>query len=325
MSSQKIARTLLRAAVAGEVQELLLRHLPGKHDQSTHGRKGPRGIAKGAVKAAVGAAVEAAVPEAKAQKPNKVMRPRKQPARLDAKGIADAVASGVAERQVLLGGDNSVTEIIRTKSGALLVHKKVADLPNDPKGIRSAKRQVDAEELGHLMAEAIGAPVPRVHRTGDDEVHMEFMAGAVARNAPKEKREAAADTPAGARLGLLDLVSQAWDRHTGNWMIDVNGNPVGFDHAFAFNDHRQVYVNPKTGEVPAPNPFNPSFVHHFIDSSAQGRHWRQHQIPAAEMAQIRSRLAALRPVFEKRGRLAWWEDGMTIFNTIAKYSPDATP
>lgn len=40
-----------------------LRHLPGKHDQSSHGRKGPRGLAKTAVKKATNAVAKAVTGE----------------------------------------------------------------------------------------------------------------------------------------------------------------------------------------------------------------------------------------------------------------------
>lgn len=290
-----------------------VRHLPGLHDQKTHGRRGPRPRV-----------VSASAP-ARPVSAAKVTRPRKQPDRLSASGLRDAIGSGIADRRTLTGGNNAVTELVRTNSGATLVHKKVADKRNPAGRITwSAKRQVDAEELGALMAEAIGAPSPRVHRTGDDEVHMEFMAGAVANNATRQRREAAANTPAAVRLGLLDLVSQAWDRHTGNWMIDADGNPVGYDHAFAFDDHRRyTQVRDRNGDIFPPNPFNPSFVHHFVGTEpGRGRVWRRHPIPAAEMAQIRTRLAALKPKFESRGQLGWWEDGMAIFDTIARHGAD---
>jgi hypothetical protein len=291
--------------------ELEMRHLPGLHDQKSHGN-----WAKKAANLA-----EKGLPKAAAAK---VTRPRKQPARLSARGLADAVRSGVAARTVLTGGDNAVTELVRTNSGATLVHKKVADHRVNGRVTWSAKRQADAEELGALMAEAIGAPAPRVHRSGRDEVHMEFMAGIVARNASRERREAAMNTPAAVRLGLLDMVSQAWDRHTGNWVIDAHGNPVGYDHAFAFDDHRWRLIRDRNGDVSPPNPFNPSFVHHFVgyEPVANARVWRPHPIPAREMARIRARLVALRPTFAKRGQLGWWEDGMAIFDTIAKRGAD---
>lgn len=295
---------LSRVALARHV--VVLNHPGGPgHDQKSHGRRGPKPF--------------------KLTPGGKIPRPRKQPRRMSPVDIASALESGIEAEEKITQGDNGETSLLRTKDGSLLIRKKVADTK-----YHTAQRQLDAEELTGQLALAIGAPAPAVFVDAeDDSVYMEFMAGTMAYRVDKKRQEAAVSSDAGRRIGLLDFVTQSWDRNGSNWLVDRDGNPVAIDHAFNFPSVAGRLRLDEDGHAKVFDGFNDTFKQQWKGKrklppdrwgiEGTERVWQPHYT-AEEMSVMGRALRRLEPQFAAKGRQQWFDDAMAVFSGIAKES-----
>src|SRR5262245_25744724 len=104
------------------------------------------------------------------------------------------------------------TRLRRYSDGARVVYKRAArDFPG-----KSVKHQTDAEQLGAELARALGIDSPRIYRTSDTEVHMDFVDDAkVAAEASPGELQDAVESREGRLIGVLDLMIGNIDRHQG--------------------------------------------------------------------------------------------------------------
>ena len=171
-------------------------------------------------------------------------------------------------------------------------------------------RLADREELVSVLGKAIGAPVPEVARVAVDTLLIEWVHGEPAiRRHPDNGQpandwydftEAIAETPAGVRLGLLDLLTANTDRNAGNWTITPDG-PAGYDHDGAYGHGDR---HPERVPWAKPSPLST----HFHGWSGEGdRAWKPNSLTPADVAWVQERLDAVRPAYERLGHAAWWE------------------
>lgn len=249
-------------------------------------------------------------------------------------GLIDGVQSGVKSRKKLSGGMIGETSLVTFGDGSRAVHKIGTDhlIDVDP------ALQASSEQLGSLVARAMGIEAPRVYRHNDHEIYMEFVDDAVTgARADGDVLARAHDSDQGRLIGILDLITGNWDRNPGNYMITGDGRPVPIDHGLLWNlDDPMVG---QTGE--APGRVSP-FARHFVGGGGNpfaalfggggGGSYQDHDMSPDDMAEIRRRLEALRPDFQHVGQEAWLDfslrrlDALTLhakgkFNRVAPGGP----
>lgn len=178
------------------------RHLPGKHDQSTHGH----GLG------------------------GKNWRKTND----DAEAALTATAQTPLTKSTSLGGGWSASVRIEEHEGGTLIRKEFP--PGD--AIRSAKDQVDAEHLGSLVAHAVGVRSPAVVPQGEDSIIMEHVHGKTWAEQSHLGSPPAhiLNSDEGRLLGLHDILIGNPDRNSGNWMTTTDGGHlVAIDHGLAFS------------------------------------------------------------------------------------------
>ncbi|WP_459545767.1 WXG100-like domain-containing protein [Nocardia sp. X0981] len=179
---------------------------------------------------------------------------------------------------------------------------------------------LDAEELGALVGQAVGARVPAVHIV-DGVVYMEFIEGPSAAAAWQEAagptRLYAADNrqiawpyvnlPDGRLMGLMDGLIANDDRHAGNWIINGPNRLFGIDHELSFVHQRG-------------NSLFADRMRMFV--SLFGPEWIDPVAPMRDFAEIRDRLDRLQPEFEIRGRASWHDQMMRLLDDIEVHAVD---
>jgi predicted Ser/Thr protein kinase len=210
--------------------------------------------------------------------------------------MREALDSGVVSERQLGGGITARVDRVETRDGVSMVRK----LARDSSG-RPAVEQQDAEELGALVARAVGARAPRVLRTGPDEVHMALVEGRTWAELDEVTQATVAATEEARAMALTDMLIGNVDRNPGNLIITERGTPWAIDHGGAFEWH--PHHNPISMPSYARNVFRELFA---VPGT---RRWVAGALREGEGAAIRTELAALRPEFERMGRLDWY-DGM---------------
>lgn len=235
--------------------------------------------------------------------------------------LRDAIVSGEASVQPLRGR-NSNAVLVTHRSGRQTVRKtyqQIAPQDVDPgfsSDMLTPGRQADSEELVSLVGQAIGAPVPAVERTGPNTVHIEVVPGQTLldrwisqgrRMTIKQHDQYKVDlsqrlgsSDAGLRLGVLDLLTDNWDRaNPGNTMVDEGDAPWGIDHAFAF--HR--IDDPAVVRAPIG-----TFARQFFGPQILGKlAWADNSLTAADVAWLRGRLHSVKQQFVQAGHRDWWD------------------
>ena len=188
------------AASAEPAEPLWAFHLPGKHDQSSHGKGNWRG--------------------AHAKRTDAVSATAKTP-----------VTGGRS-----LGGGWSASTKIEEHEGGTLVRKDFP--PGDH--IRNPQDQADAERLGSLTASAMGVNAPAVAAAGPHSVVMEHVSGkpwSEVRPYGGSPPSSITDSDQGRMTGLFDIVTGNPDRNSGNVMVtdETGGGFTAIDHSLAFS------------------------------------------------------------------------------------------
>jgi hypothetical protein len=210
--------------------------------------------------------------------------------------IREALGSGTDSVRPMGGGMMAQVDAIFTRAGVRLIRKIARkNVGRDP------VQASDAEELGSLVARAVGARAPRVLRTGDAETHMPFIDGRTWLELPQGAERAAVSASEEARsIALSDLLMGNVDRNAGNAIITDRGTPWAIDHGEAFQWH-PTYNNPARPPVTVN-----LFDQHFVVQGTPPR-WRDGPLlRPGEGAAIRSELLALEPEFRRLGRLTWY-------------------
>jgi len=212
-----------------------------------------------------------------------------------AEALDRSVRSGLESQQTLAGGAIGDTRRVRLGDGTEAIYKRA----KRPVGPVTPQDQTDAEGLASLVAEAVGVRAPAVKQASSTELYMEVMPGTSAaahgwRTAPYD----VTDSDQGIKLGLLDVLLNNSDRHTGNWMWD-DGRLAAIDHGFAFQPGNSRWMS---------SPFTDRFNLTGYDPSAP--------LTPGDVAIVRQRLERLRPQFETAGRGDWYREMLMRLNRV---------
>jgi hypothetical protein len=208
-------------------------------------------------------------------------------------GLSASVDSGISKRRALAGGGMAIVDLVEFNDGKKAVRKLTKPVGSG----RNAKDQQDAEELSALVAEAVGAKVPGVLRTGPNEVFMEFVEDdpAIAWMRDSEIDEIA-KTPQGIRLGLLDTLIGNPDRHKGNFTVsDDMQTLTGIDHGAAWDQNTEVFEQ---------GPF------------AANNFRKENPLSPDDVAEVRKRLEKLQPEFDRLGHPDWYQQTIEALDWV---------
>lgn len=233
--------------------------------------------------------------------------------------IERAVHSGVRSSEKLSGGVSAETSKVRFNDGTLGVRKVVHH--------STAKDQQDAEELVPMLARMMGLKAPQVTRIDKETSVQQFLPGKVAidgipfKSADGKKILSAtarvkpwSDSDQGWLVGLLDQTTGNQDRNDGNWLIETDddggvvegGNLTVIDHGLAYSlrDWRTKHHDHKALDEPYIFRVRDQFSRKFTD--AQGNQ-KNIDVHPEDLDAMSAMLLALKPEYEERGRLDWWE------------------
>jgi 8-oxo-dGTP pyrophosphatase MutT (NUDIX family) len=237
--------------------------------------------------------------------------------------LARHVATGEVSREpVGLGGVAQVSRV-RFRDGSRAIRKTADD---DYEG-DSPERQTDAEELASHVAHALEVPAPAVYRDGPRSIYMQYMDGtpaiqAVARGDVDEQDLARyADTDSGRMMGLLDVLTNNDDRHDGNWLIGSDGQVQAIDQGLAWTGEilGSRRGSPRVDEPPL---YGDAFSGHYLRRSMLTGEtvWLDNALTPEDVAVIRHRLQALRPVFASLGREAWLDFSLGRLDLVGEHA-----
>lgn len=191
----------------------------------------------------------------------------------------------VISRSSTQGDSARVVERLTFADGTEVIHKIV-----------SAPQHAHAEFLTSLTGHAIGARVPAVHIDGR-HVYMEVVPGRTGLDAyPRDwsAEQRFFGTPAGVRLGVLDVLVRPLDRNAENWMVAPDADVWAIDNSLAYVD--------STFARDVISPFAEQFQQRAPDGTVQ---WKNHDLSRAEVQEIRRQVDELRPAFFAAGRRDW--------------------
>lgn len=188
-------------------------------------------------------------------------------------------------------GYTAYTRIVTDpETGERMVYKRIDHEPElDEPGyeLPSPAEQAEAEVLGYLIGDAIGAKVPRVRRLDENAVALDFIAGPTLGDWFFEHGEDAAAYedlvlgPGTARLSVMDYIAANSDRNPGNAIVGSDGTIWGIDHSALLEPgNERLYT--QFGRQP----------------------WERPDVTAGLLDEIEPRLVALRPLFEHVGGTA---------------------
>jgi len=235
--------------------------------------------------------------------------------------------SGRKSEQELSGGAIAETTKVTFKDGSVGVQKVMFDPdPEDLEGLEPeelaqmtpAKDVQDAEELGSLVARAMGMRAPEVLRLNETTTIQQFMSGRVASSLPgvtlldKKPLKRYARTDDGILMGLLDQVIGNADRNDGNWLVDGKQiTPI--DHGLAWHP---IATKNKGRPVIGEDPFSESFfkfTRHDVE-------WRKIDVAPGDLIALRDIMETLRPEFKKRNQLSWLEWSLGQIDAMMPYA-----
>jgi len=248
-------------------------------------------------------------------------------------------------------GQVGVPERITLPDGRVVFGKT-----NGPAFAMSGEQVTDAEQLAGMVGHALGAPVPRLYRDGPVHLYTEWVSGKPGSTVVTDEYTYEPDTDlghhltygqAGKRLGLLDLLTENGDRHTGNWL--AVGEPgsetlMGVDQGLAYSgyhydpavggavyrmrglvdwyrgaseDERLSHLASNQAGWFADNWFD---LQEIIDSNGRNVIPRGDAWTSADVAEVRRRLQELAPMFAHLNRSADLEYSLLVLDTLGQYA-----
>ncbi|HYS43688.1 MAG TPA: hypothetical protein VEM32_06870, partial [Geobacteraceae bacterium] len=198
-----------------------------------------------------------------------------------------------------MSGAVATVTITTYKDGSQWVNKRAID-----------KKSIDREELASKISDIIGAGAPGIVRVKSG-VDMPFVEGRVALQHIGSKEDFY-NSPAGKRIGLLDILIGNVDRNPGNWIISPDGTPIPIDHGNTFPLWSEIEAGNEDsdeGEVPELN--SPFVIDSNDDFRIEPKDFPQLDTWAQQLKELRT---TLNPYQRKLltgtlTALADWEDG----------------
>ncbi len=220
--------------------------------------------------------------------------------------LDSSVRSGISGQEMLGGGAMGDTRRVRLADGTEAIYKRA----QRGRGGWSTVHQTDAEELGSLVAAAVGVRAPAIQRVDDTNLYMEVMPGVPAvERRWHEPPEDIRSSDTGKRMGLLDVLINNPDRHAGNWMIDDQDQIYAIDHGLAFLQPGFEVSAAKSSEFA---------TSHFI--TRRGEYRKQNDLSRLDIEQLRSRLQEVEPRFQELGRSDWFDSMSRRLDKLASHA-----
>ena len=222
--------------------------------------------------------------------------------------LLDLVASGeVVQHAPLYGGQMGATSIVtyRAPDGSQrrVVRK---DYSRGPAGAAGQRASIAKEVLANRIGQALGARTPTsiVDPDNDSAMFMELLDGRTPmeiaggdpvvdyqngfdENLLEDLEQGHMRTPAGRRIGLLDLLLYHQDRHAGNWLVLSDGTAAAIDNADVVLTGDDEAYDPSMLHWGGGSPFIQDYV------GMDGDLYEIDDLSPAEAARIRARLVTL--------------------------------
>jgi hypothetical protein len=241
----------------------------------------------------------------------------------------------------LHGGFSAETVMFKLPDGRKIVRKRAPEWgdPNAP------KRAADAEQLGSLLANALGARSARVYRTDEQTTYIEFVSGPVlgseadAWGGKPSTRIQDAVAEHGMRLGLVDVLIANRDRNLGNMIQNDDGSLTGIDTGDAWYGAERQPTVIEEGDEDLDFSFEQSARYELVnkvDGGYPASHfarepdpddygaglvvWKDNPLTPSDVDETRRRLEALRPDFKQLGREDWLDYSLRALDEIAPHA-----
>lgn len=227
--------------------------------------------------------------------------------------LEDLIArEGDAVERLNRSGAQGTTEIVVLPDGRRLVVKRATEEGSSVAGGVGGRVELDKEELGSLLAQAVGVETPVMVRTDPLVLKMEYVDGVLGDALSTVEAQALYESDAGRLTGVLDALLGNRDRHGGNWFAR-DGLPVAFDHGMAWRYDEQMdgwvgvqgsgFANGQGLDGPIAN------IYGGISPT--------NDLSPADVELMRERIEALAPDFERLGHRDWFDHTMEVFEQIA--------
>jgi hypothetical protein len=280
-------------------------HLPGEHDQRTHGRRL--------------AGLDGPVADAAAMW-HQDLEP--------VASLIETIQSGqVGEAKLIGGGVQGKVYRVAFGNGKTAIRKDFVERTDAGLDLREAAA---AETLGSMLGVVLGAPVPIAVRTGESEVWIEDVPGrtlADIRQDPppgwpgiNEFEDALIESDEGLRLGLLNLLTMNFDHvSNANVMIKPDGKLVGIDHGASWNASTMAHAlkrgapeQPVAGDLVSP------FGRQYLTDI--GSRWTKNKLHPDDVEWLRARIGELENDFDAAGRHDWWQFARDRLEALAPHA-----
>lgn len=213
--------------------------------------------------------------------------------------IMDGDERSVAE---LGRGAYGTTERVTTANGTYV--RKV--IRNVEEGME-LDQQRDAEQLGALVARALGLEAPAVLQLEGSAMAMTFMDGDIADTLAREALARALEGSQAERMRLADLLMSNRDRNGGNYLVGRDNELQLIDHGGAF----QPWSEP--GVVPG-------WPEENLAGWASNGAWIENVLSQGDVIELKRRLARLESTFADLGRQDWYNKMWQRLDVLAQHA-----
>lgn len=194
-----------------------------------------------------------------------------------------------------------MTELVTLADGTQVIRKRSRVGMED-------LQDAAAEQLSSLVARQLGLRAPAVYRRDADDLYMEYVSDGVTAEEsgawggdldPRFAR--AAESDEGTIMGLLDVLVHNVDRNDGNWMLAGDDSLIPIDHGSSY------------GDFIADRPLTMEFLHGpFVDRFTGDTN----PLTADDVAEVRRRMALLRPDFQHLDKETWFAHSMRVLDFL---------
>jgi hypothetical protein len=181
--------------------------------------------------------------------------------------------------------------------------------------LRNGVEMQDAEELASLLGRRIDIRVPEVVREDSLTIVMDFEEGRTPASIANidDRRQAmaayGADNPDVIRAALFDFMIVNTDRNNDNFILSPDGGLALIDHGMAFNVRSDV-------RVAAQGPGFFRYIAGEFDKYEGEFMGPSDRYSREDIEYLRQQLAAMRPEFERLGRIDWFERSNENLNLL---------
>jgi hypothetical protein len=219
---------------------------------------------------------------------------------------------GAVVKTEKLGGALGQTERVTFADGTTAIRKSYAAAHRSAADIRA---MTDGEQLGAAVVDAVGVRAPAVVVRSDLRIDMEDLSGRLLGEAGDRIPAEILESTDGRLMGVADYLMANTDRTAGNVLIQGD-RLAGIDHGYAFS------FGPRNTGTGLLVQGGSDFVRFLAD---RGGLRAVVDVNPADLAKIRTRLEALRPMFEAEGRGDWHKLVMRRLAALEKRASPAAP